>query len=72
MKGYYVIPDTEEPIEISGKNARSRAIKKAKSLIQQGDNHVFIQQFDDDNSNGYMSELEFLSTEAIASKNNDL
>lgn len=69
MKGYYVIPEAGEPIEITGKNSRVRAISKAKSLIEQGDTNTFIQQFNDDNSDGYMADMEFLSAEAIASIN---
>lgn len=66
MKGYYVIPRDGELIEINGKNARTRAIKKAKELIiNQNDNDVIVQQFDDNNEGGYMNELEYLYASKI-------
>ena len=69
MKGYYVIPRNGEPIEITGKNARTRAINKAKSIFQESnDNTILIQQFDDDNKDGYMSNLECLQIRDILNK----
>lgn len=58
MCGYYVIPTKGEPIEITGKGAKSKALKIAKDIYQDGDNDVFIQRFNDDNSNGYFDNEE--------------
>lgn len=58
MRGYYVIPTEGEPIEITGKGAKSKALKIAKDIYQNGDNDVFIQKFNDDNPNGYFDNEE--------------
>lgn len=58
MRGYYVIPTNEEPIEIIGRGSKSKALKIAKDLYQNGDDDVFIQKFDDDNPNGYFANEE--------------
>lgn len=58
MRGYYVIPTEGEPIEITGKGAKSKALKLAKDIYQNGDNGVFIQRFNDDNPNGYFDNEE--------------
>ena len=68
MKGYYIIPTGGEPIEITGKNARVRAINKAKAIYKElNDNEIVIQQFDDSNKGGYMADLEFLTLSEILS-----
>lgn len=58
MVGYYVIPTEGELIEITGKGAKSKALKLAKDIYQNGDNGVFIQRFNDDNPNGYFDNEE--------------
>lgn len=69
MKGYYVIPKDDEPIEITGKNARGRAIKKAKDIYEkQHDDNIIVQQFDDENDNGYMDGLEYLTIAQIVNR----
>lgn len=55
MKGYYVIPRYDDPIEFTGKNSRKRAIAKMLELHEQGDNDVFVQRFDDDNTDGFFA-----------------
>ena len=62
MKGYYVIPSNGEPIEVTGKNARGRAINKAIAIYnERNDDEVFVHQFDDDNSDGYSCDFEILT-----------
>ena len=58
MRGYYVIPTNDEPIEITGRGAKSKSLKIAKELYQNGDADVFIQKFDDDNPSGYFANEE--------------
>lgn len=57
MKGYTIITQ-DDILTVTGKNARARAIKKAKQLQESGDNSVFVQAFDDSNSDGYCCEME--------------
>ena len=64
MKGYYVIPRTDDPIEFTGKNSRKRAIAKMLELNEPGDKDVFVQSFDDDNPDGF-----FAGEEVITLKN---
>lgn len=71
MKGYYVIPKAGEPIEITGRNARNRAIAKAMTIFEEmSDSDVLIQQFDDANSDGYMANLECLQMSDILNSSN--
>lgn len=58
MKGYYIIPSDKDLIEITGRNARERAIKEATDLYNQGDKEVFVQQFNDDDSDGFTANGE--------------
>lgn len=60
MRGYYVIPTEGEPIEIDGKGAKSKALKIAKDIYQNGDDDVFIQRFNDDNPDGYFANEELI------------
>ena len=60
MKGYYVIPTTGEPIEITGKGAKSKALKMAIDIYNNGDSEVFIQRFNDDNPDGYFNNEELI------------
>lgn len=60
MCGYYVIPTEGEPIEITGKAAKSKALKIAKDIYKNGDLDVFIQRFNDDNTNGYFDNEELI------------
>ena len=52
MKGWYVIPSNDEPVEVKTKQ---KALSLGKKLYKQGDEEVFIQQFDDENSDGYFA-----------------
>ena len=57
MKGYYVIwgGDTEEF------KTKKEAMKRAKEIYNTGlDNDVFIQQFNDDDPNGYLANGEII------------
>lgn len=58
MCGYYIIPTEGEPIEIIGKGAKSKALKIAKNIYQNGDNGVFVQRFNDNNPDGYFGNEE--------------
>lgn len=69
MRGYYVIPLNEDIIEFTGKNARKRAIKKAKELILKGDQETFIEQFNDDYDGGFLSEGEIITPDQIMKEN---
>lgn len=60
MCGYYVIPTDGEPIEITGRGAKSKALKIAKEIYQNGDKEVFVQRFNDDNPNGYFDNEKFI------------
>ena len=53
MKGWYVIPTNEDIIEFTGRGSKNKALSKAKELFNKGDLEVFIQQFDDDDPDGF-------------------
>ena len=55
MKGWYVIPVESDPEEFTGRGAKSRAIKRAKFLYNEGDSDVAIVHFDDDNDDGFLA-----------------
>lgn len=57
MKGWYVIPTTDEPIECKTK---SEAVKIGKDLYFKGDFDIYITPFDDDNPNGYFSNSKII------------
>lgn len=66
MKGYYIITTNEEPIEVVGRNARKRAIELALEIFHEHQDHgIIVQQFDDNNPDGYMAGLEFLHLQDI-------
>lgn len=54
-KGYYIIPTAGDPIEITGKGAKVKALNQAKDLYNKGDKEIFIIRFDDDNCDGFMA-----------------
>lgn len=66
MEGYYVIPKNGDVIEKTGKNARKRALEKARDLINNhNDTDVMVQQFDDSNEDGYTGGLETIYAKDI-------
>lgn len=52
-KGYYVIPTNEDMVEYEGRGAYQKALKDAKERYAKGDKDVFIQQFNDDDCDGF-------------------
>ena len=60
MKGYYVIPTKDEPIEFIGRGCKNRALKKATELFLEGDSEVFVKQFDDDDPDGFFASGEII------------
>lgn len=62
MRGYYVIPSDErgDPIEITGRNARQRAIQQARELKSAGDVLVFVMSFDDNAEGGFLADSEII------------
>ena len=55
MKGWYVIPVKSDLEEFTGRGAKSRAIKRAKQLYNEGDSDVAIIHFDDNNDDGFLA-----------------
>lgn len=65
MKGYYVIwtEDTEEY------RTKAQAIKRAKEIYECGlDDEIFVQRFNDSNSNGYFAGEEQIRIQDILNK----
>lgn len=52
MKGWYVIPTNDEPVEVKTKK---EAVKIGKDYYLKGDLDVFIKPFNDNNDDGYFS-----------------